>query len=126
VSRTDNADGTVNHYNVPDMNTEAWIHSRPRKHASNIADRAKTCGGMFLPLIRTIKEWNRAHSELMTSYHLEAVALKVCTIKVDDYPWSIYQFFADAVPVVAESLWYEDAYPDEYLDQETRQKLLKR
>ena len=126
VSKTVNDDDTINHYNVPDMNNETWIHSRPRRHAANIAKRAQICGPMFLPLIRMIKEWNRTHSELLTSYHIEAIALEVCTAKLSDYSWDICQFFSKAKPVVEDPLWYEDAFADDYLDANDRKEVLKR
>jgi len=126
VARVTDDKGAVAYYEVPDMNTETWIHSRPRTHASNIADRAKTCGGRFLPLIRMIKEWNRVHSDLLSSYHIEAIALKVCTNTLDAYPWGVYQFFSEAVSVAGRPLWYEGAYADQYLDNDTRKEIVKR
>ncbi|MDI9639403.1 nucleotidyltransferase [Kamptonema cortianum] len=34
VARVVNDDGSVDHYSVPDMTREVWIHSRPRNHST--------------------------------------------------------------------------------------------
>lgn len=126
VSRIVNNDNTVNYYHVPDMNTETWIKSRPRRHAANVADRVTTGGPKFLPLIRMIKEWNRVHSEYLSSYHIEAIALEVCEIPISDYSWAVFSFFEKAVAVVMAPLWYEDAFVDDYLDTKSRAEAVKR
>src|SRR4029077_16153886 len=36
VSKTNNNNGTINHYNVPDVNSGGWLISRPRKHSKQI------------------------------------------------------------------------------------------
>jgi len=56
VSVTYNDDKSVNHYNVPDMNTEKWLTSRPRKHSHAIAGKASLCGPEFLHIVRMIKQ----------------------------------------------------------------------
>jgi hypothetical protein len=127
VSRSVNSDGSVSHYNVPDMNTESWIVSRPRKHANNIVSKAKACGIRFRHIIRMAKHWNRTHSDLMTSYHIEALALQIFSDdELTDYAWEVFQFFDRAITLVTSSLWYEGAYADAYLDYDTRQEVLKR
>lgn len=126
VSKTTNDDGTVKHYNVPDMNTESWIMSRPRAHAIAIAKRAKDCRTGFLPLIRMVKEWNRVHSELMSSYHLEVLALRACSGPLGDYPWALYDFFRQAALLAQAPLQYEDSYADASLDWSTRPEVVKR
>jgi hypothetical protein len=65
VSRTSSADGSVSHYNVPDMTSGEWLSSRPRRHSNLLDERAKTCGAEFRHVIRMVKEWNKVHSELL-------------------------------------------------------------
>jgi len=126
VARVVNDDGTVSHYSVPDMNTESWITSRPRTHASAIADRVKTFGPEFRRIIKMIKWWNLCHSRYLQSYHIEVLALNVLQGSFSDYPWNIYQFFKEVHTLTQYSLWYEDAYADSYLDYWDRQEALKR
>lgn len=126
VSRVDTNDGKVSHYNVPDMNDETWIESRPRRHANAIAAKAIECGARLLPLIRMIKQWNRVHSELMSSYHIEVIALSVCAGVLGDYTWDIFRFFDEAAKLAASPIWYEGAHADDYLDSYTRAEVVKR
>jgi SMODS domain-containing protein len=115
VSRTTNHDGSVNHYNVPNMNSGRWLQSRPRRHANNIDARASHCGARFKPLIRIIKQWNDAHSDLMESYHIEVLSFKIFDAAISDYPWGVFQFFDGAAKLVQSPLQYEDGFADDYL-----------
>ena len=126
VSRVDNNDGTVSHYNVPNMNNETWIESRPRRHANSVAAKANECGARFLPLVRMVKEWNRTHSELLSLYHIEVIALQACSGLIGDYPWAVYVFFDRAIGLAEKRLWYEGAWADDYLDADTRAEAVKR
>lgn len=126
VSKATNADGTVDHYDVPDTNTETWLTSRPRRHSKAILDAATLCGPMFLPLVRMVKEWNRVHSDLMSSYHIEVLALRVFSATITDYPWAVYQYFDRAAKLAASRLSYEGGYADDYLDAPTRKDVVAR
>jgi hypothetical protein len=126
VSRVVNDDGSVRHYNVPDMNSGAWLSSRPRRHAAAIDAKATECGVRFKPMLRMIKQWNKGHSDLMESYHIEALALQVCSGALADYSWDVFNFFNEAVKLTQEPLAYDGAYADDYLDYSTRQDVLKR
>jgi hypothetical protein len=126
VSRVVNSDGSVSHYNVPNMNTETWIMSRPKRHSANIADRASTFGPEFRRIIRMIKWWNQQHSHYLQSYHIEALALQIITGSFSDYSWNTYQFFKNAHELVKTSLWYEGSAADGYLGYSDRQEALKR
>jgi SMODS domain-containing protein len=127
VSRTTNDDGSVNHYNVPNMNSDRWLQSRPRRHSNNIEAKANYCGAYFKPLIRIIKQWNQAHSDLMEPYHIEVLCLKVFNVAISDYSWSVFQFFDGAATLVRSRLAYEDGFADDYLaDEDDRAKVLDR
>lgn len=121
-----NDDKTVNRYDVPDMNTGVWLPSRPRKHAIAINDKAKECGSHFKPLVRMIKQWNKEHSDLMESYHIEVLALNIFQGPMTDYSWEAYWFFREAVSLVEGPLAYETGYADDYLDASSRAEILKR
>ena len=127
VSRTTDSDGSVNHYNVPNMTSGRWLESRPRRHANAIDAKANKCGDCFKPLVRMVKQWNIAHSDLMESYHIEALSLKAFDGVISDYPWVVFQFFDKAVTLVKSSLPYEGGYADDYLDNDDeREEVLNR
>ena len=126
VSRTVNKDGSVNHYNVPDMNTEQWIMSRPRTHSNALEARNGSYGSEFKKIIKMIKWWNLRHSSLLRSYHIEAIALNVLDGKFSDYSWEVLQFFDKACQLIKGPLWHETGLADDYLDWEGRQEILKR
>jgi hypothetical protein len=77
VSRTTKSDGSVSHYDVPNSNNGTWIQSRPRKLAKAIEDKATECGENFRRIIKMIKHWNYVHSEYLSNYHIEVLALNV-------------------------------------------------
>jgi hypothetical protein len=116
VSKTKNSDGTVNHYDVPNMNTWRWLEARPRRHSTAINAKASTCGARFKPVITMIKQWNKAHSDLMESFHIEVLCMNIFDGPITDYSWSIFQFFDHAVKLVECPFAYDGAYADDYLD----------
>lgn len=126
VSRSLNANGTVNHYNVPNMDSGAWLSSRPRLHSSQIEKRASQCGGMFRPIIRMIKEWNKEHSDLLQSYHMEVMGLEIFSSIITDYSWATFTYFDQATTLAAAPLACEGGYADEYLDWDARNEVVKR
>lgn len=126
VSRTVNDAGTVSHYNVPDMNTGNWLISRPRKHSSDLDAKASICGSQFRQIIRMIKQWNKSHSELLESYHIEVMALKTFNSSITDFSWAVFQYFDNAAKLAASSLYHEGDYVDDYLDWQTRPEVVKR
>jgi len=126
VSRVVNDDGSVSHYNVPDSNTDNWIPSRPKLHASNIESKSSDCGYNFRRIIKMIKHWNKIHSDYLQSYHIEVLALKAFDTNLDDTPWQVFQFFEKARPLLTTNLWHELGYADDYLSWSDRQEVLKR
>jgi hypothetical protein len=126
VAANYNADNTVNYYEVPDTNTGRWYHSRPRKHANAINQKATECGTRFKPLIRMLKTWNKEHSDLLESYHIEVITLTACSGSMSDYPWAVFKWFDDAVNLVSGPLAYDGSYVDDYLIYDGRQEVLKR
>lgn len=126
VSRATNSDGSVNHYNVPNMNDETWIKSRPKKHSTEMSEKNKVCGESFKRIVKMIKWWNHQHSSLLQSFHIEVIALNVFNNTLSDYSWDVFQYFDKAVEIVKSRLWHEGDYIDDYLDYEKRQEAIKR
>jgi hypothetical protein len=126
VSRTLNDDGSVVHYNVPDSNTDTWIKSRPKTLAATIDAKAGEYGYNFRRIIKMVKHWNRIHSDYLTSYHIEVLAIEVFSGKLDDTPWNVFKFFEEARKLLQGQLWYDTGFVDEYLSWSDRQEVLKR
>jgi hypothetical protein len=125
VSRTINDDGSVNHYNVPDVNSCGWLESRPRKHSNQIESKATECGHRFRPVIRMIKQWNKEHSDVLESFHIEVLAIRIFAGDISDFPWAVFQFFDHAVGLTSSLLAYEGGYADDYLDSYRRKEVIK-
>jgi len=73
ASRVDNSDGTVSHYNIPDMNRGVWLQTRPRRHNKAMA----ALSARQRQLIQMLKCWNSAHSSIMQSYHLAVLVMSL-------------------------------------------------
>ena len=126
VSRTKNDDGSVSHYNVPDMNTETWLKSQPVPHSNEMRDKNEEFGYQFKRIVKMIKWWNHQHSSYLSSYHIEVLALKGMSGKFSEYPWNVFQFFDKSVELVQESLWHHISHVDSYLDWKKRNEAIKR
>ena len=125
-SRVVNDDGKVTSYSIPDMNTEQWITSKPKTHTSNMTARAGVCGSNFRRVITMAKHWNRTHSSYLQSYHIEALAMNIFDSSMTDITWDVFSFFNNAADLVSNSLWYEGAYVDNYLNWSARAGAKKR
>lgn len=114
ASRVTNDDGSISHYNIPDMNREEWIETKPNLHTRHMIDAASERGANFRRVVKMMKDWNRRQDVSIQSYHLEVIALKMDAVDWDDTGWAIYQWF-----VTAESsldwLWHEGKDVSEYL-----------
>lgn len=118
--------GTLTHYNVPDMNTETWIPTRPKEHSAAIANAASVHGENFRKIITMVKAWNLAHSNYLQSYHIEVLALKVLTSDLSNLSLSLYLFFNEARALLTAPLWHDKGYVDNYLGAGDRCEILKR
>lgn len=126
VSKTVDVNGNITHYNVPNSNTGEWIKSRPKAHAADLIDKAKECGENFKKIIKMIKCWNIYHGNYLQSYHIEVIALKVLSGKLDDLTWCIFQFFEKSKELLQAYLWHDTGYVDDYLSHSERVEVLKR
>jgi hypothetical protein len=126
ASRVIDAQGRVTHYNVPNSNTNGWIRSRPKEFAAALEQRSMVCGANFRRIIKMAKVWNRGHSDYLTSYHIEVLALKIFNSNLDDLPWEILQFFKHAKELLRTHVWYDTGFADEYLRLEDRVEAIKR
>jgi hypothetical protein len=120
--------GGAETYEVPNMNREEWLTSRPKVHDDNLLARNKSFGEEFKKIIKMVKWWNHYHSELMQSYHIEVLAYRALTDYFLNFPWAMYRFFEEAAKLAESPLYYEGDFADKYLfdDYATRAEIVKR
>lgn len=126
VSQILNSDGSVSHYNVPDINAGAWIRSNPKTHAQSVEKKAGECGPNFRRIIKMIKHWNSTNGDYLQSYHIEVMALKVFSGDVSDTPWHVHKFFEDGRELLKTWLWHDGSFVDDYLNQSDRDEVCRR
>ena len=64
-------------YLIPDSRGKRWIPTNPKKHVTIWTQRNGQHDGKLVPLIKMIKAWNKTHSTLFRSFHLETLILKI-------------------------------------------------
>jgi hypothetical protein len=72
---------------IPDSVNERWISTDPKKHVDIWTAANTSHSGNLVPLIKMIKAWNKGHSTLLRSFHLEAMILDILTnVEITDFP----------------------------------------
>src|SRR5690606_18879778 len=87
VGRVMDLHGNFQHYNVPNSINGTWIPSRPKELAATIEAKSTECGPFFRRMIKMAKHWNRIHSDYLTSYHIEVLAIRAINGKKNDLTW---------------------------------------
>jgi len=118
--------GNVTEYQIPDMNTGAWISTNPKIHSNDINARSSVAGTGFRRIITMMKWWNKKHSDYLQSYHIEVMALRIFDSHISDYSWNVFQYFEKAAKLAETSLWHDKGFVDNYLDYNSRQEVVKR
>jgi hypothetical protein len=126
VSMTTNSNGEVTHYNVPNSHDDTWIKSRPKSLAAAIEAKSTECGKNFRRIIKMMKHWNRIHSDYLSSYHIEVLALKLLVGNCDKTPWEVHYFFDRARGLLNGPLYYDTGFADDYLSSAARAEVKKR
>ena len=79
---------------IPDSIEKRWISTDPTKHVELWSVLNGTRSSKFVPLVKMLKSWNRAHSRLLRSFHLETLAYDVFqSTAITDYPRAARDFF---------------------------------
>jgi tRNA nucleotidyltransferase (CCA-adding enzyme) len=74
-------------YLIPDSVMKRWIATDPTQHVTIWNSANITHLQQLVPVIRMIKQWNRAHSALLRSFHLETLILQILNnVKISDLP----------------------------------------
>lgn len=72
---------------IPDSVLGRWISTDPKRHVETFADANKSHQGNLIPLIKMMKAWNKKHSTLLRSFHLEVLVLNILTnVTISDFP----------------------------------------
>jgi hypothetical protein len=90
---------------IPDSRGKRWIPTDPKKHVEIWTIRNKQHNGDLVPLIKMIKAWNRKHSQLFRSFHLETLILKVLEgANISDFPSGVRFVFDKARTAVGSTV----------------------
>ncbi|MCR4304812.1 MAG: nucleotidyltransferase domain-containing protein [Gallionella sp.] len=112
-------------YLIADSVNGRWISTDPKKHVDVWAVANTAHSGDLVPLIKMIKGWNRQHSGLLRSFHLESMILEILNnIKIDSYSSGARFVFDKARKAVKGAIYDPAGYGGnlaDYLD--TQQKM---
>ncbi len=90
---------------IPDSISRRWISTNPQRHVEIWNAANATHAGALVPLLKMLKSWNRSHSKLLRSFHLEALALSVFDqIQISDYPSGCRYFFEKAPTLIVNGI----------------------
>ena len=81
-------------YLIPDSILNRWIPTDPKKHVEIWSSANKAHNGDLVPLIKMIKAWNKTHSALLRSFHLETMTLNILNgITINSFPSGVRYVF---------------------------------
>lgn len=90
-------------YLIANSINKEWLATNPKKHVEILSAANKMHNGNLVPIIKMLKSWNRSHSYLLRSFHVEVLALQVFNnVRIDDFPSGVRYFFDKARAKVAE------------------------
>ena len=85
------------HYVIPDTTTGGWIATDPTVHEEKATAKNKACGDRWKPLVKMMKGWNRHRDKIIRpSFLIEVMALELVEPPLENYPYEIQMFFANA------------------------------
>lgn len=71
---------------IPDAQAGRWISTDPKKHVELWTASNKAHNGDLVPLIKMIKGWNKTHSALFRSFHLECMIREIlANVTISDF-----------------------------------------
>lgn len=92
-------------YLIPNSATGEWIATDPTQHVWLWSDANAAHNGDLIPIIKMIKRWNRCHSNLFRSFHLEALTLEVLeNVTISDFPSGVRWVLDKAQQTVQQAL----------------------
>ncbi|MBL8150358.1 MAG: nucleotidyltransferase, partial [Blastocatellia bacterium] len=74
-------------YLIPDSVSKRWTATDPKKHVDIWSASNKAHNGDLIPLTKMLKGWNKSHSWLLRSFHLEALTLQILNnVTINSFP----------------------------------------
>ncbi|MBB4259710.1 MULTISPECIES: CBASS oligonucleotide cyclase [unclassified Bradyrhizobium] len=84
-------------YIIANSMNNSWLSTNPKRHVEISSETNKAHNGQFIPIIKMIKSWNKAHGSFFRSFHIEVLALEIFRgIRIDDFPSGVRFFFDKA------------------------------
>lgn len=121
--------GTMLRITEPEGDT-GWLRSDPEAHAKALTERNAAWEERVVPAVKMLKSWNRNEGEVLKSFHLEALVLRVLASKGDlKYPELIEALFkamADAVLTPTTNPAVPDGYVDDELTNDERRAIRRK
>ena len=110
---------------IPDSVNARWISTDPKKHVEIWTTANSNHNGNLVPLIKMVKAWNRQHSSLLRSFHLEAMILGILTnVTINDFSSGARFVFDKARQAVKGSTYDPSGYGGNLADYlNTQQKI---
>jgi hypothetical protein len=124
AARVVDDDGTVSHFEIPDMRRGIWIPTNPGAHATRMRVAAADRGPGFRQAITMVKHWNRRQDVRLQSYHVEVIALQT-ECMWDEPGWSLIQWFK-AASGLTHWCWDGDSDASGYLSYQRAEKAAAR
>lgn len=70
-----------------------WLTTNPDEHARYLSQRTTELGALLKPFVRMAKQWNRAHSHYLKSFHLEMMCAACFSTLGQNYSLAFKVFF---------------------------------
>jgi hypothetical protein len=84
-------------YLIPDSVLRQWIATDPKKHVEIWSGANRVHDGNLVPLIKMLKGWNKQHSALLRSFHLEVLILQILNnVTISNFPSGVRYVFDKA------------------------------
>ncbi|WMT71065.1 hypothetical protein [Bradyrhizobium sp. Ash2021] len=84
-------------YLIANSINNSWLSTNPKRHVEISTDANKAHNSQFVPVIKMIKSWNKAHGSFFRSFHIEVLALEIFHgVRIDDFPSGVRFFFDKA------------------------------
>lgn len=112
-------------YLIADSVNNRWISTDPKNHVDIWSAANTSHAGDLIPLIKMIKAWNRQHSALFRSFHLEAMILEILVnITITDFSSGVRFVFDKARQAVQGATYDPSGYGGNLADYlNTQQKI---
>ncbi len=81
-------------YDIPAPGSQSWMQCYPHVPNRWLSSCNHTNNGVFIPLIKILKHWNKVNKVGLKSFHLELLTEKVfgAVSEIDSYPQGIFDW----------------------------------